>query len=1474
MPVYYLTEEEEFDIELSDIDSDSDEDEYEDEDEADTREVEESSQISKGVLKDDVIQITKTDSKYIFESIDITKDILSFVLNKLHMIKNSVDGDGRDETESSIDSLVEVSSSEEPNEISKAIDYKIGDLDSSASKHKILNLVEDISKKYSGTIINDFIKPKEDIDKVKDDDDVTKQDIDKVDRHTIFEEKSVSLVEGERNDLKETELKQEEYSEQVEEVGEKLEENLEKLGEDIKEIENFEETKTIENGESGKLRSSGEEIYNQIILGVIANVVSDELLEKTSEDLSEIKTNVEREILEMKNDDDKEKKEKLKDVEHLDENKLIEKDSGKQLNIETRKELLVVDKDSEDKVKIDSKLIVETLDKESEEEEVIELALSDADTSETTKPTMVDNIPSDESPNGDPKEISVADTKSEGPEDFTRHILLELFKGIGIVQEEVKVVKESDKLTTAEPVEQFKTESSSSILKPVATKNNQEVSNDTPIETDCVYITKSILLEIIEKSSALKKNEVVEEKDIGGQTEDISQDIAQKLLHLVLEQLDIDSKEVIPQMIMEKPERVSEIVEVTYAKDKGIGGGQEISEVPKRVVSKENKVPEIIDFKDENIPEIIDSKEKTIPEIIDSREKTIPEIINSREKTIPEIIDSREKTIPEIIDSREKTIPEIIDSREKTIPEIIDSREKTIPEIIDSKDKTVPEISEKKAQEIVGPTEVEDLKKFKEPVVKYVKKADNGSLLDLKRTAPTFEKFEVNTQIKIKLAGTDTMTPKNIIIKLVNKADIQFDEDRVEELDDVEQRHVSECKVNQEPVTVIVDTEKEKEITQVNYTKDEFIDKESQTVLKSPKELMLFKDVDTQSHLSAKTTPSVKETTESYVNSIQSILSDKISQDERMDCFAIDIFPWPDILLGPSSNINSISYASDTQAKKYSSNISPAKTFPSNDLSLVTKKSFLAKILQSDEHDMSQEASQEIVSRKSLLDTTFDLKSAIISHSRINMETAGSQSSAMECKVLCWDEHPEKTTHSTLERVNTCDILCWRSEQYYHKTSSFSSAKQGTETPAPLYDPVQYFNKLLPGQTNQSQQGFFPEKIARFEHYRPKIALDSETKLPENLSNMPKPMQENFDFPIPQYQVYKTKGKDPTRPLTYINKVSNDQSIPNNMASPGMMFEKQSTSIRNDPARDLLPPIPRMQQHVCPYSSLGAGVVSTSSAPPSSVAQPPTPSRHVVSCYNTPMAMLASTHSHEQEVNSISEKKDALQKKLEQLEERAAIKSREMVELKQTMLQLQQQQGWQLTNIPPPTTPKVDPSLEGMKAALDNMLVKCRTKDQMITAMADELQRQRRSSAMERVLTDVATDKANMVPDFDRARLHEYLQHPRPRTVPESAQHETPGFPKGLTVLRRINPNTLLLGWDPPAPTITGIIGYDVYVNGNIQERVRSATRNRTLLHGLDLTRKIEILVYAVTPKGKFADPAFVSYQDTVDRPGRPTGHL
>nr|CAD7427992.1 unnamed protein product [Timema monikensis] len=341
------------------------------------------------------------------------------------------------------------------------------------------------------------------------------------------------------------------------------------------------------------------------------------------------------------------------------------------------------------------------------------------------------------------------------------------------------------------------------------------------------------------------------------------------------------------------------------------------------------------------------------------------------------------------------------------------------------------------------------------------------------------------------------------------------------------------------------------------------------------------------------------------------------------------------------------------------------------------------------------------------------------------------------------------------------------------------------------------------------------------------------------------------------------------------------------MASPRMMFEKQSTSIKNHPARDLLPPIPRMQQHVFPYSSFaiidpddralppsswvrsfstssrhnsqglprdcvflgipsitalgitspqvchmtsllasqdvldfapiyctvdffictlspfstlfdgpeyllhqpplidvelasvglpryaGAGVVCTASAPPSPVAQPPTPSHHVVSSYNTPMAMLASTHSHEQEVNSISEKKNAMQKKLEQLEERAAIK-------------------------------------------------------------------------------------------------------PRPRTVPECAQHETPGFPKGLTVLRRINPNTLLLGWDPPAPTITGIIGYDifvilqVYVNGNIQERVRSATRNRTLLHGLDLTRKIEILVYAVTPKGKFADPAFVSYQDTVDRPSRP----
>ncbi|XP_069705025.1 uncharacterized protein [Periplaneta americana] len=204
-----------------------------------------------------------------------------------------------------------------------------------------------------------------------------------------------------------------------------------------------------------------------------------------------------------------------------------------------------------------------------------------------------------------------------------------------------------------------------------------------------------------------------------------------------------------------------------------------------------------------------------------------------------------------------------------------------------------------------------------------------------------------------------------------------------------------------------------------------------------------------------------------------------------------------------------------------------------------------------------------------------------------------------------------------------------------------------------------------------------------------------------------------------------------------------------------------------------------------------------------------------------------------------------------------------------------------------------------LQAALEVLKSKCRMKDVIITALADDLRMRCPSGVYDHLLKNVAEENVEASPprDFNREQLCEYLNRPPgykgrampphpdpaakeceewrrrtyeasdplPRRVtsppappPEEKVDVAVPSPSGLQVMRRVGPDSLLVRWDVPQENISG---YEIYVNGVLAEIVSCASRDKALLECLDLHSKVVLTLYALTPHGRSL-PACAVYPD------------
>lgn len=216
-------------------------------------------------------------------------------------------------------------------------------------------------------------------------------------------------------------------------------------------------------------------------------------------------------------------------------------------------------------------------------------------------------------------------------------------------------------------------------------------------------------------------------------------------------------------------------------------------------------------------------------------------------------------------------------------------------------------------------------------------------------------------------------------------------------------------------------------------------------------------------------------------------------------------------------------------------------------------------------------------------------------------------------------------------------------------------------------------------------------------------------------------------------------------------------------------------------------------------------------------------------------------------------------------------------------------------------------TMSGLKMALNNLQAKCTAKDRMIEAMTTELTVRGTPDVFDKVL-DISV-KIPKALDYDQAEdvksaefKHTHVLYPpvetkdrstaandlknvaskcvevrthkhKKKKKTEDCECENPPITQrhekdcqkidlaGFEVIdiRRITDDSLIVKWNCPANDL--LQGYDIYVNGTLSTKVMSGTRTSTMIHSLDLSKSVQITIYAVTKCGRVEPPAIAIYE-------------
>lgn len=177
---------------------------------------------------------------------------------------------------------------------------------------------------------------------------------------------------------------------------------------------------------------------------------------------------------------------------------------------------------------------------------------------------------------------------------------------------------------------------------------------------------------------------------------------------------------------------------------------------------------------------------------------------------------------------------------------------------------------------------------------------------------------------------------------------------------------------------------------------------------------------------------------------------------------------------------------------------------------------------------------------------------------------------------------------------------------------------------------------------------------------------------------------------------------------------------------------------------------------------------------------------------------------------------------------------------------------------------KLKPTVSTLALTVAELQEKCKLKDAMIQAMADEFRHlskcQNWSGAD--LMSQVAD--ADVTPpkiDFDRRALCNYLNSRLPHSLFPSEEEEKEFLatnPLGLKVVRQVGPDSILIEWNPPPPG--RVHAFEIFVNGLFVQRIRSPGRTKAILHPIDLSARLYVTLNALNYTGEMCEGTTIPY--------------
>lgn len=176
------------------------------------------------------------------------------------------------------------------------------------------------------------------------------------------------------------------------------------------------------------------------------------------------------------------------------------------------------------------------------------------------------------------------------------------------------------------------------------------------------------------------------------------------------------------------------------------------------------------------------------------------------------------------------------------------------------------------------------------------------------------------------------------------------------------------------------------------------------------------------------------------------------------------------------------------------------------------------------------------------------------------------------------------------------------------------------------------------------------------------------------------------------------------------------------------------------------------------------------------------------------------------------------------------------------------------------------PTVSALALTVEQLQEKCRLKDHIIQEMADELKMLSICANWSgNDMLDRIAEHAQATIDFDRRSLCSYLHseavhHLQTEAETEEGRPDLPATnPLGLTVLRQVGPDSLLIAWNTPPPELK-VAHFEVFVNGMFLQRIRSPGRTKALIHPIDLSSKVFVTLNALTSSGETCNGATINY--------------